>query len=176
MKRCSHCLMEKSETDFSRNRNNRDGLQYWCKGCRSGHYVLNRTRINAKNRAWAIEHPEAIRETSKRWRERHPDQRLEVLRASAERHREENNARSRTYAVNNREKRQAQKKVQNAIASGQLKRATQCSICCDSNSTIHAHHDDYSRPLSVRWLCSRCHNRHHADIRIEKSLSFQAQA
>jgi len=26
---------------------------------------------------------------------------------------------------------------------------------------IHAHHDDYSKPLQVRWLCDLHHREHH---------------
>jgi transposase-like protein len=28
---------------------------------------------------------------------------------------------------------------------------------------MDAHHDDYSKPLRVRWLCRKCHRRYHAD-------------
>lgn len=27
----------------------------------------------------------------------------------------------------------------------------------------NAHHDDYAKPLEVRWLCALHHQRHHAD-------------
>ena len=33
---------------------------------------------------------------------------------------------------------------------------------CDSTYHIEAHHDDYSKPLDVRWLCAVCHKQHHA--------------
>ena len=33
---------------------------------------------------------------------------------------------------------------------------------CDSTYHIEAHHDDYSKPLDVRWLCAACHKQWHA--------------
>jgi ribosomal protein S27AE len=35
-----------------------------------------------------------------------------------------------------------------------------CEICGDA--TVDAHHDDYSKPLNVRWLCRSHHRAHHA--------------
>lgn len=46
----------------------------------------------------------------------------------------------------------------NAIKSGKLKRMP-CEKC--NKIKVEAHHDDYSKPLDVRWLCKRCHDHHH---------------
>ena len=32
---------------------------------------------------------------------------------------------------------------------------------CGSTTTIHKHHEDYSKPLDVEWLCKSCHEDHH---------------
>lgn len=48
----------------------------------------------------------------------------------------------------------AYRKVRYAIMSGNLERKP-CEKCGDVNT--EAHHDDYSRPLDVRWLCYGCH-------------------
>jgi hypothetical protein len=47
------------------------------------------------------------------------------------------------------------------LVATNLKNPGVCSEC-DSTYHIEAHHDDYSRPLDVRWLCAACHKQHHA--------------
>ena len=33
----------------------------------------------------------------------------------------------------------------------------------NGSSDVHAHHDDYSKPLDVRWLCAECHIEYHKE-------------
>lgn len=60
------------------------------------------------------------------------------------------------------EKRAAHKAVENAIKTGKLSREG-CEIC-GGIVGIHAHHDDYSKPLSVRWLCPAHHQERHREM------------
>ena len=48
----------------------------------------------------------------------------------------------------------------NAIRDGKLVRPTNCSEC-NSTHKIEGHHDDYTQPLNVRWLCEDCHRKWH---------------
>lgn len=50
--------------------------------------------------------------------------------------------------------------TQNRIRNGKLKPAESCSVC-NSTESIEAHHDDYTKPLEVRWLCVKCHKEWH---------------
>lgn len=50
--------------------------------------------------------------------------------------------------------------VNNAISGGKLFREP-CEIC-GSKRSVHAHHDDYSKPLNIRWLCAAHHSQWHA--------------
>ena len=34
-----------------------------------------------------------------------------------------------------------------------------CEVCAVTK--VDAHHDDYAKPLDVRWLCRKHHNEHH---------------
>lgn len=54
--------------------------------------------------------------------------------------------------------RDAHKAVQNALKAGKLTKAP-CEEC-GSKLTV-AHHDDYAKPLDVRWLCKICHSQWH---------------
>ena len=53
---------------------------------------------------------------------------------------------------------QAHNAVRSAIKMGELKRQP-CEVC--GNEKSQAHHDDYSKPLDVRWLCQKHHYEHH---------------
>ena len=46
--------------------------------------------------------------------------------------------------------------MQSATDSGLIKRGKMCEQC-GARGLIEGHHDDYNRPLTVRWLCKRCH-------------------
>jgi hypothetical protein len=60
----------------------------------------------------------------------------------------------------------ARKETRQAIARGALV-PEPCEVCGQSSRLkngqrgIHAHHDDYSRPLDVRWLCPVHHKEWH---------------
>ena len=52
-------------------------------------------------------------------------------------------------------------KVKRALKSGKILKSP-CEICGDFNT--NSHHDDYSKPLDVRWLCRSHHIQHHLII------------
>lgn len=53
------------------------------------------------------------------------------------------------------EKHRAREIVKAAKKNGKLI-AKPCEVC-GSKDRIHAHHEDYSKPLNVKWLCAPCH-------------------
>lgn len=57
------------------------------------------------------------------------------------------------------ERRRANILVGCALAKGELVRQS-CEVC-GSRHYVEAHHDDYARPLDVRWLCKSHHRKHH---------------
>lgn len=54
-------------------------------------------------------------------------------------------------------------KVKNAIDSGWLTRKP-CEICGEK---ADAHHDDYSKPFDIKWLCALHHHRLHAPTKMK---------
>lgn len=60
----------------------------------------------------------------------------------------------------------ARRQVHNAIRRGDLV-PEPCERC--GARPTQGHHDDYSKPLAVRWLCRPCHDAHHAEVRDDRS-------
>lgn len=59
----------------------------------------------------------------------------------------------------------AQTAVNNAVRDGRLIKPINCSACNKKGRQIEGHHDDYSKPLEVTWLCSPCHKQLHRDLK-----------
>lgn len=61
------------------------------------------------------------------------------------------------WIENNLLKRSASTIIGNAIRDGKLTKQYACSVCGEDKKRIHGHHDDYAYPMTVRWLCQKCH-------------------
>jgi len=67
--------------------------------------------------------------------------------------------------VSSQAKERARCRARNAVNDGSLSREP-CE-CCGVTENVHGHHDDYSEPLDVRWLCPACHSAEHTRMREE---------
>lgn len=65
--------------------------------------------------------------------------------------------------------RKANHLVEKAVKKGVLIQKVRCEECnktktfSDGRTGVHAHHDDYNKPLKVRWLCQKCHHEWHKE-------------
>lgn len=77
----------------------------------------------------------------KDWRAKNPDKVVEMKRSQYGR---------------NPEQRRVWRKVQTALTNGTLIKPSRCESC-DAEVSLEGHHEDYSKPLEVIWLCRLCH-------------------
>lgn len=153
-KRCSICQEVKPVDEFHRASDKKSGRKSRCKDC-----------DNAANKKWRQAKSDHLRASyrrryakdkgarQQRWREENREH--VAAREAARRQREFGKARAREIA-------------RNAIRRGDLRRPKVCDECGskgqptrDGRSPIQVHHDDYSKPLDVRWLCTACHRKQH---------------
>lgn len=130
------------------------------------YYRRNRERLLAKRKEYYQENSEQIKEYNRERHRRNAEQEREKQRiwrknnaSKIKQYREEHKAEIAQYAKEYRAKTKAKYKeahhaVSNAIKLGKLKKQV-CEAC--GAKSAQAHHDDYNKPLEVRWFCRRCH-------------------
>ena len=94
---------------------------------------------------------------------KHRERVLARVKARYRKTRETVQAYDRQRYREHREKWLARARVSIAVRKGDLTRGP-CDKC-GTTINIEGHHDDYSKPLEVRWLCSSHHKRFHAELR-----------
>ena len=155
LKICSKCGPPAQPLEsFYRNKAAKDGHRAACKrctaACRAAWRSKNRSRLRAYELRRAAQDPG-------RWSRFYKKNREQVA------------ARQRAYRDDNPERAKAHDAVVIALRSGRLERKD-CEACeapaakgRGGRCLVQAHHEDYSRPLDVTWLCVRCHARLHAE-------------
>jgi hypothetical protein len=83
----------------------------------------------------------------RRWRKKNP-----------EKFSKQHKRNSKKYREKHIKKCDAGHKLRYAIATGKIKRQP-CEIC--ENPKTQGHHEDYDKPLDVRWLCDKHHKEEH---------------
>lgn len=151
VKTCFKCDIEKPITEFYRHPMMADGRLNKCKECTKQDVRKNR----ADNLEYYRAFDRARADDQKRVQARRRYAKSPAGIAAAER------AKSKWTTKHNR-KRKAQIYVGNAVRDGRLDKEP-CEVC-GSTDRIHGHHDDYSKPLDVRWLCPKHHGLVHRQI------------
>lgn len=131
---CTKCRSEKDITCFNKNRSTKDGLNYWCKPCN----VVAAAK-------WASENRETYRAQKRR------NQQSKTRRGIKQ---------TGGHSKASPERLRIKNMVSNAVRDGKLIKPKHCERC-DSTVRLHGHHADYSKPLSVEWLCPKCHGLQH---------------
>jgi hypothetical protein len=130
---CSACKEEKPGAAFFSDPSKRTGRDSYCSACRPG-----------LQKKWRHENPELYAAKYKRARDRNPERH----RAKAIQQIETKPKAVYAVAV-----------IRNEIKRGRLQRGP-CETC-GTTKYVHGHHDDYDRPLVVRWLCPTHHTEWH---------------
>jgi hypothetical protein len=148
---CDTCKLEKALKDFYGFGNTPRGRSLNCKECvriytrerykrlRQDPGWMERERVRCRERNLRLGYSEKYKPKTKK-------QKLARRLAASK------------WIAKNRDKRAAQILVGSALRSGRLTKAA-CEVCGELK--VDAHHDDYTKPLEVRWLCEKHHMQLH---------------
>ena len=180
IKRCPKCGEMKPVSEFYKAIGKVDGYTTICKGCNRNSHANYTSRIadrefedirpTGKKRCWMCKRHLPVREfnysrTSVDGLASHC---RECGKEYKRQHYEETYGdlynRQVEYRQRYPERRNAFAAVHEATYKGRMVRPDTCSKCGESGYIV-AHHDDYNKPLDIRWLCLSCDRQLHAELK-----------
>jgi len=177
IKYCSHCKQFKPISEFGRNRNNKDGVQLWCKFCHKVYEQTEKCKATRKRYRQTEKGKDVQRRAIKKHRQ--TEKGKATHRAIMKRYEksEKGKATRKTYIKSEkgkaRQKRfynchpnnlKAKTAVNNAIRSGKLPRANTllCHYCPKPAQQYHHWHGyEPEHWLDVVPVCVKCHREIH---------------
>lgn len=143
MKTCFKCGLAKDYSGFYRHKSMGDGYLGKCKEC-----------AKKDTSDWRISKHEEVRAYDKA-RNQTPERKSKSI------------VYQKIFRAANEEKYKARTAIGNWLRDTGAQRPP-CEVCGDPKSD--AHHEDYSKPLEVIWLCRKHHAERHIEIKKEKAL------
>jgi len=136
-KQCTKCREVKPLAEYYKDRRRPRGLQSKCRSCANSQVSLwrqkNKSKVLEQERRRFRDNPQKRKLKKQRYRDKWP------------------------------EKTGAQQVLRSRVYRGTIQKPSACSACGASHPKhlIQGHHEDYSKPLDVIWMCASCHNAIH---------------
>jgi len=179
---CTVCNIEKHFDEFGNSKKGKWGKREFCKDCKRikdrEYERKNPDKMTAKHDRWAKKNKLHLLEYNRKRYEQNPDL---YKKRCIEYRKRKNNEPVKRYKYKYPHKKRAHLYVELAIEYGHLLRPEKCSKCgiaCKPDG----HHEDYSKPLEIIWLCRKCHgfvhrteNINHAERLNEKTPKGDAK-
>jgi hypothetical protein len=132
-----------------------------------GKYCSPECRRNGERSSWNKYGNKNKKQRSEYHRKLYERNKEKVLKRTSEYSKTERGKEAiRISGINQREKHpekyRARMEVLKAKRKGTLIKQP-CEICGDNK--VEAHHEDYSKPLEIKWLCTKHHKQRHKELR-----------
>ncbi len=144
-KLCKGCGLKLSLTCFYKNNGMRDGRLNYCKSCDDKAHRKHHLKMRKESPEWVKKRRQQARDRTKRWLIRHGIKNSGSDKAKAD------------WKLKNPTKIKAHTTARTALLNGVLVKPKTCNRCGHSESRLEMHHEDYSKPLAIEWLCPACH-------------------
>jgi hypothetical protein len=155
---CKKCLVNKPIEEFSRNPKMASGRLSSCKDC--GKIYLEKYMAENRERV--------LRARRERWPNR------KITDAELKKRKLHNSLRTNIRGKYP-DKDAARSLLGHAVRDRRIMRPNHCERCAIT-CIPHGHHEDYSKPLDVMWLCPECHGERHREINEERRVSQRIAA
>jgi hypothetical protein len=155
MKACFKCLEVKPLNQFYKHPMMADGHLGKCKDCAKRDVYENREKRRDYYMEYDRNRPNAAERTK-----------LNAARLKTERGKEQRKKANANRRARHPLKYAANVMAGNAIRDGRLIRQP-CEVCGGTDK-IHAHHEDYTKPFDVNWLCMAHHVARHKQLNAER--------
>ncbi len=169
LKICTKCKTGYAATTeyFIPDKRNRSGMGGQCKKCKSvydkQHSAIPEIRLAKYNSAKKYRASKKGVITRWKYYQGHKEEITERNRVYHEIHPDISRRASRTYTRNNPRKKKAHQLLNDAVRTGKIIKPGRCCRC-KKRRKVEAHHEDYSKPYDVEWLCRECHCLEHSSF------------